>query len=182
MTYNDDHNITLCIHCDAPPGQCAHAAGRYYNNPIRMQPITKNGKHVGYVVDERDRARWEAPTVRATPPVKPSEQPRPIQHLIADLEAWIDLRPKLERRIREAHARSPLRLTRAVTAVVDGAEHNRLSNPTGVLISRLREIEAQQPEYHQPAEPDDHEPALLTRPEYLDAEPRIAGCTGGAGT
>ncbi len=133
---------TLCVTCDAPPGQCTHNAHRYHDRPVILHPKIQNGKKIGYTVDDADRERWDKPLLKVTPPIKPTEKPKPVEHLIAELEAWIDFTPNLEMRFRSVYAADPLRVTRATHSIVTGAETNQLTNPAGVLVTRLRDIDA----------------------------------------
>jgi hypothetical protein len=92
-------------------------------------------------VPEEERARWDAAPLRAAPPSRPQEQPKPLQQLVVELEAWIDLSSLLERQLRDAYEAEPLRVTRITANVVQGAESGRLQNPAGLLVTRLREIQ-----------------------------------------
>jgi len=146
---DDKNNLTLCIHCDAEPGQCHHTGHRYHDQPINLQPLhDKNGNATGWIVPPEEKPRWNAPVHKATPPVKPAEQPRPISELITELEAILDVTFALEENIRNTYDHAPLRTTRAVAHIIAATENHRLTNPAGLLITRLREIQTRPTETH----------------------------------
>jgi len=152
---DESHNESLCVICDAPPGQCNHTGHRYYDEPVRLIPkYDKNGKRIGSVVAPEDKERWNAPLHKATPPEKPTEQPKPIRQLIVELEAWIDVTHTIEDRIRSAYDHAPLRVTRSVAHVVAGAERKTLTNPAGLLLTRLHEILTRPAEHTPEPEPE----------------------------
>jgi len=117
--------------------------GVHYLDPIQYEPAYKFGKFVGWKVPDRERERWDNPPKVAAPAAKPPEKPRPVQQLIVELEAWLDLTPSLERQLRAVYDLDPMRTSRTAATVVQGAQAHRLTNPAGLLVLRLREIAAQ---------------------------------------
>ena len=100
----------------------------------------------GWRVPEDERERWDDSEVvqasyRATAPTRgATQEAKPVQQLVVELEAWVDLDQVLERQLRNAYEAEPLRVTRAVATVIDGARNGRLRNPPGLLWRRLRDI------------------------------------------
>ena len=125
---------SYCVVCDAEPGQCSHSAGRYLEEIVYERVPGE-----GWAVPEHERERWENPPKLAAPS-RPQEQPKPIQQLVVELEAWIDLGVELERKLREVYEREPLRVTRAANSVIEATQAGRLTSPGGLLMKRLREL------------------------------------------
>lgn len=116
-------------------------SGKRYLDPITYKPFHMfTGKRVGWTIPEPERETWDKPTPKVPPPIKPAEQPKPIQDLITELEAWVDITPPLETQLRNCYHLNPLRTSRAGQAVINGAEARRLTNPAGLLVKRLRDI------------------------------------------
>lgn len=120
-------------------------SGRRYLDPIDYEPVVdEHGARIGWRVPEHERDRWDNPP-RFKEAARPAEQPRPLSQLVVELEAWVDLDPKLERSVRAAYDRDPLRVTRLVVSVVGKAERREIRNPAGLLWRRLQDI-AQRPD------------------------------------
>jgi hypothetical protein len=104
-----------------------------------LEEITYERVPGGWRVPELERDRWDNPP-RHAPPRAPGQQPRPVQQLVVELEAWLDVDDRIEKQLRAVYELEPLRVTRAAAAVCAGAESGRLTSPAGLLVNRLREI------------------------------------------
>ena len=98
----------------------------------------------GWKVPEHERDRWATPPVWKAAPV-PAQEAKPLERLVVELEAWVDLDALLERQLRNAYDVQPVRVTRAVASVISAAEARSLRNPAGVLMRRRRDIVKGQP-------------------------------------
>ena len=98
----------------------------------------------GWKVPDHERDRWDNPPVWKAAPA-PEQQAKPLERLVVELEAWVDLDALLERQLRNAYDVQPVRVTRAVASVISAAEARSLRNPAGVLMRRLRDIVKGQP-------------------------------------
>lgn len=170
----DQNNLSLCAICDAEPGRCSHAAARYYDQPVRLEAVVQNGKRIGFNVHPEDRARWDGPILRAAPPAqRPSEVPKPLAQITVELEAWLELSGQLEHQLATVYDLDPLRVTRAAASVVQAAEAKRIVNPAGVLVAKLREIQAKDAPLPY-GEPPWNEPAPIAGADVAEALPESA--------
>ena len=126
---------SYCVECDAPPAQCEHRGARY-REPI----VYERAAGHGWKVPALERARWENPPALASAP-QPAPEPRPLQTLVVELEAWVDLDPWLEAKLRAVYELTPARVSRIVETTVREAEAGNLHRPAGYLVKRLRELE-----------------------------------------
>lgn len=130
---------SYCSECDAPNG-CTHNAARYLN-PVHYTPILKDGKRVGWNIDDTERDRWDKPP-RIAAPAPPTEEPKPLTHIVADLEDWVYLDLALEHTLRQQHDRNPLAVTRLVDKLITDIRAGQVTTPAGALTYRLRQIPA----------------------------------------
>jgi hypothetical protein len=128
-----------CATCDAIPGECEHPSARYL--PEIVYGRAESG--FGWRVPDHERERWEHPP-KAVRAEAPTEEPKPLQRLVVELEAWLDLDPFLERELRRVYEGEPLRVTRAAEQIVRDVQAGRLRSPGGLLRKRLREIAARE--------------------------------------
>ncbi len=65
-----------------------------------------------------------------------------INRVLALLEPAAYLDDRLEARIRDAHEKEPLRMTRLAVSISEGAASGQLRNPGGLLHQRVLELQA----------------------------------------
>lgn len=126
---------SYCTICDAN-GPCTHDGARRYLDPILYNPAVKDGKQIGWHVPDDERERWENPVVIHA--ASPTNDARPLAHLQAELEAWLDITGTPEQLLRGAYQFNPARVTRIVEHVIDQTRRGALTNPSGLLVTKLR--------------------------------------------
>jgi len=135
--------VSYCTVCDALPGECEHKAARYLD-PIVYERVPG----VGWAVPASEKADWlrrearlfqdghdREPGQKREP--RAEERVKPLQQVVVELEAWIDLDPALEATFRAYFEREPQKATRLAAEVIEGARSGRLRKPAGLLYSRL---------------------------------------------
>jgi hypothetical protein len=134
-----------CIACDAPRGECDHIVGHYLEPLVYTQLEGTDPKSFRWArgVEETWRTdnpqdTWPQAAPRAGSPE--STEPVPVQQLIVQLEAHIDLDYDLEDLLRETYAHDPLKTSRLVTGIIDKTASRRLKSPGGLLVTRLRQL------------------------------------------
>lgn len=126
------------MECDALPGACAHSGLRIMG-PIMYQAIEGEGAHTRWAIPEHEKARIESgPGLSKSAPS--SQTPVGIYELIEELEERMELDAALTLQLERCYSTHPLRVTRAVAVVIEGHDTGKLHRPTGLLVSRLREI------------------------------------------
>lgn len=133
--------VSYCVVCDALPGECDHAGPRYLD-PIVYERVEGTGAKSRWHVPDSERWRVDNP-----PSTWPQPAPRqhtapaePLGHLIAKLEAWIELDDKLEGDLRETYAHDPDKTSRLVLSIIEKAESRQVRSPAGLLVTKLREL------------------------------------------
>jgi hypothetical protein len=124
--------VPLCVECDAPPGECAHLAGRY------LDAIVYEKATQGWLVSDVERPRWDAPVLGVIRNKPTDRQPTPLPELVVGLEGHMDLDSRMEALLRSAYELEPLKVTFVVERTL-GAD---LRSPGGYLYKRLGEISA----------------------------------------
>jgi hypothetical protein len=135
MTSVDSGPIaSYCVECDAVPGECGHAGGRY------LEEIVYERHDKMFRVPTRERPRWDRPIYGVVKAVGLQREPKPLQQIIVEIEGWVDLDPKLEATVRACYAVNPAKVTALSDSLINAASSGRLSSPGGYLFKRLSEL------------------------------------------
>ena len=105
-----------------------------------LEPISYERVPEGWRVPDHERERWDNPPRHQAPRQQQQPEPKPVQQLVVELEARLELGTSLEAELRELYDREPMRVTRAVESVLAGIEARRLHTPGGLLRKLLRDI------------------------------------------
>lgn len=124
---------SFCVECDAPEGECPHNGARYHLSWFEYQTAPGSGKI------KPEYEEWFHRNDHGFDSKKPLPEAKPLAHLLAALEAWVDLTPSLERQLNEAYKLEPLKVTK-ITEVVVKAGEDGFRSPGGILVNRLKEI------------------------------------------
>jgi hypothetical protein len=133
---------TYCSECDAPEGHCGHTGPRYLDPPEYAPIYNPKGKRVGYNLagdETAEHERWGNPPIKPATPT-PTDQPKPINQILLELEgrAVIDL--KLRTALTEAHAENLRALTRLTDKYIAEHKAGGFTNPEGMLWHRLKNL------------------------------------------
>lgn len=130
-----EHKLSYCTVCDATD-PCGHDAPGYIDDVV-YERIGPKGVRAGWRVREPDRARFEL----GSPAPKPSfgVQPKPLNVLVVELEAWVLVERPLENRLREAYSEDPRFVTLLVANIIEQTKAGRLTSPAGLMMNKLRD-------------------------------------------
>lgn len=127
---------SYCATCDALPGECHHAGHRYLDD-MTYEPGPDGH---GWIVPQHERQRFNMEPLRPDPP-------KPTAALdLVDLERLLEeilwLEPPVREALASAYERDDQTATLAVKAVIAAAGTGRITNPAGLLLSKIRNIQA----------------------------------------
>jgi len=126
---------SYCVVCDAELGGCEHNAHRY------LDEIVYKRTDEGWACpNEAEKERFYSPPKLRPPQVAVSE-PKPVQQLIVEIEAWIPMDSVLEADLRTAYVVNPRALTLIADRIVADTQAGKLRNPSGLLFTKLKELQ-----------------------------------------
>lgn len=128
--------LSYCVVCDKRPGECDHDGPRYLD-PIVYERVDGGG----YRVPEHERERWDYDgwTGKTMPPTITKPKPKTLQEVMAAVQLHVFLSQNIRTAIIDAYDANPMQVTLLADHLTEQAAH--LENPTGLFISRLRQIE-----------------------------------------
>ena len=125
---------SYCTVCDAE--DCSCGAPRYLDEIVYKR--TEEGWRVE---GEAERHRfYNPPVITHSDPIAGIE-PKPVQQLVVELEAWMLIEERLERKLRRCYADNPRAVTLVADHVIEAARAGQARNPAGLLVSKLRKLE-----------------------------------------